>query len=365
MLTRYRNKRDFTLTTEPPGKPGTRVQRSTRPNPTPHLDEGSETAGFGFELATLVDTPPTSDDWLHEIKFDGYRIMARVASGVVTLLTRGGKEWTARFPTLVDALAKLPAQSLTLDGELVALDERGRSNFQLLQNSMDGQCHSALVYYAFDLLRLDEEILVTLPLSERKVRLAALLASPPREKRKGHPHNSATSVVRLSEHVVGNGQVFFEQACTAGLEGIVSKLARSAYRAGRGHDWVKVKCSLRQEFVIVGYTEPAGSRSHLGALLLGVHERQGLRYCGRVGTGFDARSLRDLKRRLTPIEQPQPAVVGAPTGVRARQVHWVKPQLVAEVSFTGFTSGGLLRHPSFQGLREDKPADEVRLESPQ
>jgi bifunctional non-homologous end joining protein LigD len=305
------------------------------------------------------------DDWIHEVKYDGYRILARIEDHAVTLLTRGAKNWTSQFPSVVRALEKLPVESALLDGELVALDQGGRSDFQALQNFMSGEHTHRLVYYAFDLLFDSGESLVSLPLLDRKARLARILggsSSSGRRPQATAPPAGNQSTVRYSDHVIGNGQAFFERACAIGLEGIVSKLARSSYRAGRGHEWLKIKCSLRQEFVIVGYSDPAGNRTHLGALLLGARRDGELRYTGRVGTGFTERSLRDLKQRLLPLAQRMPTVSNAPVGARSRGVHWVKPQLVAEVSFTGFTKDGLLRHPSFQGLREDKPAAEVTVE---
>ena len=307
------------------------------------------------ELATLVAETPTGEEFVHEAKFDGYRVLSRIDGDDVRLMTRGGQDWTERMPSLKAGLGKLRVESAILDGEFVALDARGLSDFQLLQSSFSGKNQAPLIYYAFDLLYLDGVDLRAQPLIERKAKLRALLATLPKSEH----------TVRYSEHTVGHGAAFFAAAAKLGLEGVVSKRAQSPYRGGRGSDWQKSKSLARQEFVIVGFTEPGGGRSHLGALLLGVRKGEQLTYSGRVGTGFSERSLQNLKVRLTPLEIARPTLENAPTGAEVRSVHWVKPKLVAEVSYTGVTRDGLLRHPTFKGLREDKPASEVVLERPQ
>ena len=307
------------------------------------------------ELATLVTAPPAGDDYVHEVKFDGYRVLVRVAAGEVSLITRGGEDWTARMPKLAEAAAKLAVDSAILDGEFVALNEDGTSDFQLLQNSFSGKSSAPLAYYAFDLLYLNGSDLRELPLLERKSALQKVCKKQPK----------AASVIRFSDHVIGRGAEFLEQAKKLGLEGIVSKRKDSPYRSGRGKDWQKSKPSARQEFVIVGYTDPAGSRPYLGALLLGVQRGAELVYSGRVGTGFNEASLKELARRLEPLVIERPKLEHAPRGADARGVHWVKPKLVAEVAFTAVTHDGLLRHPTFKGLREDKPAQAVIMEKAQ
>ena len=307
------------------------------------------------ELATLVDTAPEGDDWVHEIKFDGYRLLARFDGRKVRLFTRNGKDWTERMPGVATALAELGVSEALIDGELVVLNERGISDFQTLQNSLSEGTTATLIYYAFDLLHLDGTDLTGAPLAERKQLLRQVLATLP---------EAAATTVRLSEHVRGSGPEFFQKARDLGLEGIISKRERSAYRAGRGNDWLKVKCVREQEFVVVGFTDPRGSRGHLGALLVATHEGKQLTYAGKVGTGFSAKSLKDLLSRLKPLARKTPSVESPPRGADVRGVHWVDPKLVAEVSFTGFTEDGLLRHPSFRGLREDKPARAVHLERP-
>jgi bifunctional non-homologous end joining protein LigD len=303
------------------------------------------------QLATLVQAAPRGDQWLHEIKLDGYRVMARIDRGSIRLLTRSGQDWTARFRGVAAAAAKLKADRALLDGEVVVLDTRGVSHFQFLQEALSLKRTGDLVYFAFDLLHLDGRDLRDLPLSERKALLARLL-------------RGSGQTIRYSEHVEGRGGTFYDRACRMGLEGIVSKQKDAPYRSGRGSAWVKVKCVTSQEFVIVGFTDPKGTRAGFGALLLGVHDKGGaLTYVGRVGTGFDDRSLKALHAKLKALEQERSPLRSRPPG-STRGVHWVEPKLVADVAFTNWTRDGILRHPAFHGLREDKPAREVVRERP-
>lgn len=304
------------------------------------------------QLATLAAKVPAGERWAHEVKFDGYRIQARAGSGKVVLLSRRGLDWTDRFPALSASLKKLRANSALIDGEAVVLDEQGRSHFQLLQNALSENRTDGVAYYAFDLLELDGRDMRGEPLAERKKALKALLDASPRAK------------IRYSEHVQGKGEQLFRLACDTGLEGIVCKLADAPYRSGRSPDWLKVKCVHEQEFVVAGWTDPAGARAGFGALALGVREGGKLRYAGRVGTGFTTASLRELHSRLSSLKAPRCPLDAPPPGPEARGVHWVRPVLVAEVGFTGWTKDGVLRHPSFKGLREDKPAAEVVVEKP-
>ena len=303
-------------------------------------------------LATLVDKPAQGDDWIHEIKYDGYRIVARLTGGKVRLLSRNGKDWTDKFAAIAGQVKKIKAKSAWLDGEVCAVDAKGRSSFQGLQNALNGSGANALVYFIFDLPYLDGYDLRGAALSERKRLLEALL-------------ECSGTLLRYSPDVRGSGGEVYRQACSMSLEGIVSKRLDSAYGSGlRTRNWVKVKCSLRQEMVIGGFTDPQGSRSGFGALLLGVHANGKLRYAGKVGTGFDDKLLVDLRAKLDRLETDAAPFVNPPRGYEARGAHWVEPKLVAEVQFTEWSEAGALRHPSFLGLRADKKAAEVVREKP-
>lgn len=307
------------------------------------------------ELATLVKEPPTGTGWLHEPKWDGYRLLAQIRRGSVRLLTRSHQDWTDRLGTIERALLALPLGEVLLDGELVVLDNHGVSRFQLLQNSLSGSGDAPIVYYAFDLLYLDGHDLTRVPLLERKAALAQLLEAC----------GASGDRIRHGDHVLGRGSDFLRSACELGLEGMVSKRADSFYRSGRGTDWLKCKCSRRQEVVIGGFSDPKGSRTGLGALLVGLHDDNGnLDYAGKVGTGFTDSSLAELSERLAPLEQSESPFANPPRGAAARGVHWVEPVLMAEVEFTEMTHDKKLRHPSFKGLRNDKPATDIRLEQP-
>jgi bifunctional non-homologous end joining protein LigD len=327
---------------EPRAKPEKRARG--RPAPLPRAPRP--------QLATLVDAPPDGPQWLHELKLDGYRILARIQGGKVRLLTRSGNDWTGRLPGIAQALASLPVENALLDGEVVALDSAGRSRFQLLQGALQA-ARTDLHFYVFDLLHRDGDDLGDTPLVERKAALHALVA-----RLRGQ------NTIRVSEHVQGDGAAFLAEVCRSGGEGIVSKLATAPYRAGRARTWLKVKCGKRQEFVVVGYTAPRGSRVGLGALLLGVYDDAGkLRYSGKVGTGFGVEALSALRRTLGALGRETPAVVDPRRA--QRDAHWVTPKLVAEVAFTEWTDDGKVRHPSFIALRSDKPAAAIRREVPE
>lgn len=302
------------------------------------------------QLPRLVTDPPTGEEtWLHEMKFDGYRMQAHLKNGIAHLYTRNGLDWSNSFPYILEGIAKLPVQNAILDGEVVAVDKEGRTHFQKLQGSLKAKNDKELLYYVFDILYLDGKDLRDLPLLERKSILEEIML--------GMPKN-----IIFSQHFLEDANDFYQASCDMELEGIISKLADSPYQSGRNDLWVKTKCSARQEFVIGGWTEPKGGRTGLGALLLGVYEGNDLRYAGKVGTGFDHQTLRDLFIMLKALEQTEtPFDQNSPRG---KDIHWVRPEKVCEVSFAQWTTEGILRHPVFQGMREDKPAEQISLEAP-
>jgi bifunctional non-homologous end joining protein LigD len=304
------------------------------------------------QLARLVTTPPEGDDWLHEVKYDGYRIGCLIRESRVTLLSRNGKDWTAAFPDIVRTVQALALADATLDGEVAMMLPDGRTSFQALQNAAASR--GTLVYFTFDLLRHDGRSLERLPLERRKDALLALVGPP-----------SSSSRVRYSEHVVGHGGDMFAEACRLGLEGIVSKRRQAPYTPGRGDTWLKAKCVSRQELVIGGFTDPEGTRQGLGALLVGHYDPDGhLVYAGKVGTGFTATGARELRSRLDALEVAECPFTPRPPGVIAKRAHWVRPDLVGEVAFTEWTTDGRIRHPVFHGLRADKDPRTVVREAP-
>jgi bifunctional non-homologous end joining protein LigD len=322
-------------------------------NPRAGIGTASDPVIPGITLATLAAEAPAGADWLHELKHDGYRLLCLLKEGNARLFTRAGKDWTGRFPTVAEAAARLRTRDALLDGEVVALRADGASDFQTLQNALRGGHPERVIYYVFDLLRQEGRDLATAPLRARKRALAELLASSPGQR-----------TVRYSDHVEGQGPAFFRQVCDRGLEGILSKRADSPYPGRRTEDWLKVKCGRRQEFVVGGFTEPAGSRRRFGSLLLGVFDDSRLRYAGKVGTGFSGGQLDELSARLEPLRRDDPAFVPAPPGrLAGRRVTWVEPRLVVEVRFAEWTRDGRLRLPAFLGVRDDKPAAEVTPES--
>ncbi|MBN1321942.1 MAG: non-homologous end-joining DNA ligase [Thermoleophilia bacterium] len=373
------------------------------------------------EATTLVEQAPEGEDWLHEVKFDGYRALARIENGTTEIRSRTGKDWTDPYAVLARQMSELPVESAILDGEVVVQFPDGTTSFEALrrlprvaakksnrsrgaggpgavgQNGdatpLSGAASGRLLYYAFDLLYLNGFDLLDVPIEERRRLLGQVLARAGERARSvgarsvgapsvgapsvgapsvgapsvGAPSVGARSVgarILFSEHIPGDGPAVLEQACGLGLEGVVSKRAGSRYRPGmRGSDWVKTKCRHEQEFVIGGYTDPAGSRTGFGALLLGVYRDGRLRYVSRVGTGFDEDLLLSLGGRLRKMEIDDPPFEENLPKSRGG-FHWVRPELVAEVAFLEWTAAGGIRHPSFKGLREDKPASEVVAETP-
>ncbi len=301
------------------------------------------------QLAQLFDEPPAGEQWLHEIKLDGYRIGCLIQGGRVSLLSRRNKEWTDHFPEVVAGAKRLGVQNALFDGEVAAVLPEGRTSFQAMQRGWSG-ARPEIVYFVFDILHDGGADLTALPLDERKVRLRAALGETP------------PPAWRYVDHVIGDGDRVFAQACEMRLEGIVSKERASPYRRGaRNASWRKIKCLLRQEFVVGGFEDSIVGG--LGALLLGTYDDAGrLVYAGKVGTGFQriARDLyaacKKLARATTPFGE------NLPTGRLVANAQWMKPAMVVEVAFVEWTEGGHIRHPSFQGLREDKDARQVMRE---
>ncbi|MEJ8823232.1 DNA ligase D [Variovorax humicola] len=303
------------------------------------------------QLATLVDgIPANAAEWSFELKFDGYRLLARVDGKEVRLFTRNGHDWTHKLQHLASAIPKLKLESGWLDGEIVVLDDKGLPDFQALQNAFDSSRTANIVYYIFDAPFLNGRDLRGEPLETRRAIAHALLAKPP-------------AALRFSESFDAQPQDLLASACRMGLEGLIGKRRNATYVMRRADSWIKLKCQQRQEFVIAGYTDPQGARTGFGSLLLAVHGDKGkLDYAGNVGTGFDEKALVDLKKRLDALAAPASPLSG-PTELD-RTAHWVKPSLVAEVSFGDWTRTGRVRHAVFHGLRADKPVKAIVRERP-
>lgn len=302
-------------------------------------------------LASPVKTAPEGEQWLHEIKFDGYRILAKQVDGEVQLISRNGNDWTKKFAEIRQRLEKLAVDNVILDGEIIALAQDGTSSFRNLQEALSARDTRGLVYQLFDILYLNGYDLTSLPLQRRKVILHQLLTNS--------GLLDSSSIIRYTDHILGQGPEFFQQACQLGLEGIISKKVESTYHGGRGNIWLKCKCSTHEEFLICGYTRPNGARKGFGALLLGAWHDDQLVYTGRVGTGFSRNVLLSVYERLRELASDSCPFSNPPED--ASGVRWVQPELVAEVEFSEWTRDGVLRHSSFRGLREDKNPQEIRL----
>lgn len=303
------------------------------------------------ELATLVDSAPAGE-WSYEIKFDGYRIMARIDHDQVQLFTRNGHDWTHKLPKQAEALAALGLESAWLDGEMVVANEQGVPDFQALQNAFDSGSSTDILYYLFDLPYLNGVDLREVAVEERRAALSTVLGA----------HEQP--LLRFSEAFDETPDALLNSACQMQMEGLIGKRLGSPYVSRRSGDWIKLKCKHRQEFVIVGYTDPKGARSAFGALLLGLHDRDSgeLRYAGKVGTGFNETTLKSILAQLKPLQVKTAAVVNPPSGFEAKGVHWLKPKLLAEVAFAQMTKDGSVRHAVFHGLRDDKPAKDITEE---
>lgn len=301
------------------------------------------------QLATLVDAVPEGDDWLFEMKYDGYRCLAAISGGSVRLYTRNGNDWTDKFGALVDPLSRLTRGSALIDGELCAFGDKGRTDFATLKTALSQG--GELVFFAFDLLERDGEAYGKRPLVERKAALKTLLGKIER-----------SSPIQFSEHVTGNGQRVFDHVCRAGHEGIIAKLASAPYHGGRTRSWLKVKCTKRQEFVIGGW-RPSEKKRTFASLLLGTFEGDELIYRGRVGTGFNSKDSVELQEKLDALARKTKPFAEVPRDI-VRRARWVEPQLVAEIAYTETTPDNYLRHPSFLALREDIQAKGVVMETP-
>ncbi len=291
-------------------------------------------------------------EWLYEIKFDGYRVMARIEHGDVRLLTRNGHDWTHKLPRQAEALAELGLESAWLDGEMVVANDQGVPDFQALQNAFEAGSSGKIAYYLFDMPYLNGMDLRKVPVQERRTALAAVL----------EPNESP--LLRFSDAFEETPEALLNSACQMQMEGLIGKRIGSAYVSRRSNDWIKLKCKNRQEFVVVGFSDPKGARSAFGALLLGLHDADSgqLRYAGKVGTGFNETTLKSIYQQLLPLETKKAAVVNPPSGYEAKGVHWLEPTLLAEVAFAEMTKDGSVRHAVFHGLRNDKPAKDITQE---
>lgn len=322
------------------GKPPSTAQARS-----PSLSREGMPAFRDFQLATLVDSVPTGSRWLHEVKYDGYRVLIAVAGTKVKIYSRSGLDWTDKFPGVTEAAATLNLGSALIDGEVVAFRD-GKPSFSALQDAIANGGDMTL--FAFDLLELDGQDIAGLPNIQRKERLRPLV-------------EGVDARLQFAEHILGSGEQLFETMCREGYEGVVSKLADAPYRGQRSRNWLKVKCTRRQEFVIVGWT-PSDKARGFRSLLLGLNGPDGFTYAGKVGTGFDTGMMMDLSAKLARLERKTPTVEAPRAAVRG--AHWVTPKLVAEIAYTETTPDGVLRHPSFLGLREDKAARDVVAEKP-
>ena len=324
------------------------MKRSSRRAPSPSTGHGGRLAPLDLCLARATAVPPSGDDWVHEIKFDGYRVQAILEDGKARLITRNGLDWTGRFGAVVKTVAALPARTLILDGEAIVQDARGVSDFGALQQELKLGRAARIALMAFDLLHLDGDDLCPRPLLERKTELARLLGPRP-----------SSSLLQISAHMQGDGREILANACAMGLEGIVSKRANRPYRSGRHGDWLKIKCVMTDPFVIIGYVDQKGVAEAVGALAMGYYDGGVLQYAGRVGTGFTAAEAHALWQGLQVIRNGASPLPAPLTREQREGLVWVEPRLVAEVEYRGWSADKLLRHASFKSILARKGARNV------
>lgn len=320
-------------------------------NKQPRIKKSKMPVIINPQLATIVERPPEGKQWLHEIKFDGYRILCFINNGKVKLMTRSHQDWTKKFDYLVNYIQKLNLKDSILDGEVVVLDKKQHSNFQLLQNAINKNDTKEIIYYIFDLIYYDDNNLSEIPLKKRKELLYKIIPF------------KQNSCLRYSDHIIGNGEAIYKKSCQLGLEGVISKSVDSAYTQKRTRNWLKSKCKKRQEFVVGGFTKPKSTRKYFGSLLLEIYTNEGnIKYCGHVGTGFNEETLELIWKMLQKKKASHSFFANKPPDIK--NISWTNPEIIAEVEFTEWTREGILRHPSFKGVRTDKSPKKITQEIP-